>query len=124
MDGDLSAVVQAAKKLALLAGTLERRSGEAIATQQRAAVTLAQAVVDVRADASRILEESRAEVSKATRETLNGHLTDRTERFDQDISSATNRILDASRTVDDPAARARTSLKHIFKLGMGWTAVR
>lgn len=123
MDGDLSAVVQTAKKLASLAETLERRSGEAIATQQRAAVTLAQAVIDVRSDASRILEASRAEVSKATRETLNGHLTDRTDRFDHDISSATNRILDASRAVDDSVGRARASLGRVFKLGVGWTAL-
>lgn len=123
MDGDLSAVVQAAKKLALLAETLERRSGEAVATQQRAAVTLAQAVIDVRSDASRILEASRAEVAKATHESLNAHLTERTNRFDSDISSATDRILEASRTVDDSVDRARASLRHLFKLGMGWTAL-
>lgn len=115
--------MQAAKKLALLAETLERRSGEAIATQQRAAVTLAQAVIDVRSDASRILEASRAEVSKATHETLNAHLTDRTDRFDQDISSATNRILEASRTVDDSVDHARVSMRHLFRLGVGWTAL-
>jgi hypothetical protein len=123
MDGDLSAVVQAAKKLALLAETLERRSGEAVATQQRAAMTLAQAVIDVRSDASRILEASRAEVSKATHESLNAHLTDRAGRFDNDISSATNRILEASRTVDDSVDRTRASLRHLFRLGMGWTAL-
>lgn len=58
MDENLSALVQTAKKLALLAETLERRSGEAVATQQRAVATLAQAVVDIRSDASRILDAS------------------------------------------------------------------
>jgi hypothetical protein len=45
VDENLSALVQTAKKLALLAETLERRSGEAVATQERAVATLAQAVV-------------------------------------------------------------------------------
>lgn len=123
MDENLSALVQTAKKLALLAETLERRSGEAVATQQRAATTLAQAVVDVRSDASRILDASRAEIAKAARESLNTHLTQRTERLDSDVSVASMRILGASTSVEDSVGRACASLRHLFRLAMGWTAL-
>lgn len=123
MDGELSALVQTAKKLALLAETLERRSGEAVTTQQRAATTLAQAVIDVRADASRMLEASRAEIAKATRESLNAQLSERTEKFDGDLSVATHRALDASTSMGESAAHVQASLRHFFRLGMGWTAL-
>jgi hypothetical protein len=62
VNRDISAVVQTAKKLALLAETLKRRSGEVVATEQRTAVTLAQDVIAVRSDANHVLEATHAEI--------------------------------------------------------------
>jgi len=110
MDGNLSTVVQTAKQLSLLAETLERRSGVAVSTQERAALALTRTAASASADVTTLLRASSKEVENATRSAIDRVLTERAASFDKQIATSTNRIEAATQAINVAGDVARSDM--------------
>lgn len=114
MDGNLSAVAKTAKQLALLAETLERRSGTAVSTQEKAAVELCGAVGSARTSIDQFLQSAHRSVEQSTRNSLDRALAERSADLNREVDIRTAQIQAAAEAVDVTAAMARSSMaKHL-----------
>jgi hypothetical protein len=114
MDGTQPAVTKTAKQLALLAETLERRTGAAVSMQERTAITLHNAVASAARSVDSVIQSARDEIEQATRSSIDRILTERSKNLDREIAIRTAQIRTAAESIDVASTVARSGLlKHL-----------
>lgn len=114
---NLAPLIETAKQLALLAETLERRSGAAAAQQEQAGQTLTRAVTSLRSDIDRLIQGAGQQVTHAARQGVDASLGESAVRFDQATIVASARVTSAADALNEGLARAKASLSRQINLG-------
>src|SRR5262245_27406961 len=96
MEQEFSTLVETAKKLALLAETLERRSESAVQEQQQAVQVLEQALQRVRGDLEQVMDSAGSRVSQLVQQGLDASLGQGAEQYEWAMATASNRLGEAS----------------------------
>ena len=99
MDEALSTLIETAKRLALLAETLERRSEMAIHQQQQAGQSLTQAVTGVRGDVDQIVHGASERITQLMQHGVESALVHGTAKYDQTVTEAATRLDGSGRAV-------------------------
>ncbi|WP_369927204.1 hypothetical protein [Xanthomonas sp. NCPPB 2632] len=113
----LAPLVETAKRLALLAETLERRSGAAAAQQEQAGQALTRTVSALRGDVDRLIQNAGQQVAHAARQGVDASLSESAARLDQATTAAAARVNSAIGTLDEGVARAKATLSRQITLG-------
>ncbi|MGH8083349.1 MAG: hypothetical protein ACREP7_22420 [Lysobacter sp.] len=96
MEQEFSTLVETAKRLALLAETLERRSDAAVQEQQQAVQVLEQALLRVRGDLGEVLDTAGTRVQQAVQQGLDASLGQGAEQYERAVATASTRLGGAS----------------------------
>ncbi|MGO4263724.1 hypothetical protein [Lysobacter sp. TAB13] len=96
MEAEFSTLVETAKRLALLAETLERRSDAAVQEQQQAVQLLEQALARVRGDLGQVLDSTGTRVAQLIQQGLDSSLGQGAEQYERVVASASARLGGAS----------------------------
>jgi hypothetical protein len=113
----LAPLVETAKQLALLAETLERRSGAAAAQQEQAGQALTRTVSALRGDVDRLIQNAGQQVAHAARQGVDASLSESAARLDQTTTSAVTKVNSAVVTLDEGLARATAMLSRQITIG-------
>lgn len=113
----LAPLVETAKQLALLAETLERRSGAAAAQQEQAGQALTRTVSALRADVDRLIHNAGQQVAHAARQGVDASLSESAARLDQTTTAAVTKVKSAMVTLDEGLARATAMLSRQITIG-------
>ena len=92
MDQEFSTLVETAKRLALLAETLERRSEAAAAQHQQAVQALDQALARMRGDVDRVIVGADTRIGQAARGAVDAALAEGAGRYDRSAAGAAARL--------------------------------
>lgn len=96
MEQEFSTLVETAKKLALLAETLERRSENAVQEQQQAVQVLEQSLNRIRDDLGQVMDAAGDRVSQLVRQGLDSSLGQGAEQYERVVATASTRLGGAS----------------------------
>jgi len=121
MDANLAPLIDTAKQLALLAETLDRRGGAAVAQQEQASQTLARTVSTLRVDVDRLIQGAGHRVSQAARQGIDATLGESAARFDQTATAAGAKVQAAATALDEGLMSARATLSR--QLTRGYLAI-
>lgn len=110
-------LVETAKQLALLAETLERRSGAAAAQQEQAGQALTRTVSALRGDVDRLIQNAGQQVAHAARQGVDASLSESAARLDQTTTAAAAKVSSVIGTLDEGVARAKATLSRQITLG-------
>lgn len=103
MNGDIAAVAETVKKLALLADALERRSAAAIQSQQQAGEALKQTVVNLRSDVDRLMQGAGQQVAQLVRQSVESTLGQQTAKYDQAVTASNSKLSGAGHIFEQTA---------------------
>ncbi|MEH6420948.1 hypothetical protein [Pseudomonas sp. CGJS7] len=99
MEQEFSTLVETAKRLALLAETLERRSDAAVQEQQQAVQVLEQALSRVRGDLGQVLDSAGTRVGQLVQQGLDSSLGQGAEHYERVVATASSRLGGATQTL-------------------------
>ncbi|WP_036112078.1 MULTISPECIES: hypothetical protein [Luteibacter] len=116
-QAQLSPLVETAKQLALLAETLERRSGAAAAQQEQAGQALTRAVTALRGDVDRLIQGAGQQVAHAAKQGVDASLAESAARLHQTSTAAVTKVNSAMGALDQGLAKARAALSRQITLG-------
>ncbi len=117
MDTETSALIDTAKKLALLTDALERRSQAAMQAQEQAGQVLGQTVNMVRHDVSQLVQGSGQQIAQLVQQGMDSALTQGTAKFGQAVSATTAKLDEASRAIVETLNATTAHARHRI-----WTA--
>jgi ElaB/YqjD/DUF883 family membrane-anchored ribosome-binding protein len=112
----LAPLVETARQLALLAETLERRSGAALVQQEQAGQALTRTVTALRSDVDRLIQSAGQQVAHAARQGVDASLGESAARLDQTTTAAATRVNSAMGALDQGLAKARATLSRQIML--------
>ncbi|MGO1071643.1 hypothetical protein [Lysobacter sp. CA199] len=114
MEQEFSTLVDTAKRLALLAETLERRSEAAVQEQQQAVQVLEQALGRIRGDLGQVMDGAATRVAQSVQQGLDSSLGQGAEQYERVVASASQRLGGASQALaqaqDSVAAGTRKAV--------------
>lgn len=113
----LAPLVETAKQLALLAETLERRSGAAVVQQEQAGQALTRTVTALRGDVDRLIQNAGQQVAHAARQGVDASLAESAARLDHTTTAAATKVNSAMGALDQGLANARATLSRQITLG-------
>lgn len=109
-------LVETTKQLALLAETLERRSGAATVQQEQAGQALTRAVTALRGDVDRLIQNAGQQVAQAARQGVDASMGESAARLDQTTTAAETKVNSAMGALDQGLAKARVTLSRQIML--------
>ena len=123
MEAEFQALIDTAKKLALLTESLERRSLAAVTGQEQASQNLAHAVGSVRGDVERIVQGASQQVATVTRQSVVAAMADGTEKLQQAVSSSSGKISAATEALTEALEHAKDIMSSQIKMTFGAIAL-
>ncbi|WP_226467270.1 hypothetical protein [Luteimonas panaciterrae] len=113
MDQEFSTLVETAKRLALLAETLERRSEATVQEHKQAVSALEEAIYQIRHDVDQVVSNAGSRVSQLVQEGMDSAMTEGTAKYDQAITAASSKLGSASKAM---AESQETAAAHVRRL--------